>query len=423
MGRARRQKIQAAEPSRGTWPPELRDLQRRGGMSPDWHEATHSMGRGVGSLSGRRSALLSPFFADDLPGDLGRRALSSQERKDLLASMIVPDGEVPTRDDPVVRAILEGEWRRVREEDWARRYENNPEQLFDTWEKEVLGALPWRSNQMGRRGARPTVHWWPNQQSGQHRLCEMPSSLLAAAVRRGDVHESELSRLLEERHDALWIEDNVLPELQFLAGRSPSFGEVDRDEDLLGSLWKSVQVVAGGRRESNDLDLHHNLLLEALGDQSGFFAASPVAGSFDFRGVHQEAWRNFPWHISHPGSADLDEVARIVMVQQITRIYYGVEKRDINAAEASSTKMREWEEFASGKSPNPLFTLRPLFQGEGQEELFAELLLDIEGASDKLPKTVFLEDVIAEGFSADVALRQNFSSAIAEAIRHYLNTL
>ena len=53
MGRARGTKKDRGTgepaPGRGAWPPELQDLQRRGGMSPDWHEAWH--GRGDSTLS------------------------------------------------------------------------------------------------------------------------------------------------------------------------------------------------------------------------------------------------------------------------------------------------------------------------------------------------------------------------------------
>lgn len=44
MGRARGTKRSAAP---GRWPPELLDLQRRGGMAPDWHEAWHERGQSV----------------------------------------------------------------------------------------------------------------------------------------------------------------------------------------------------------------------------------------------------------------------------------------------------------------------------------------------------------------------------------------
>ena len=51
MGRARGTKKDRGTgepaPGRGAWPPELQDLQRRGGMSPDWHEAAHGRGSGV----------------------------------------------------------------------------------------------------------------------------------------------------------------------------------------------------------------------------------------------------------------------------------------------------------------------------------------------------------------------------------------
>ena len=50
MGRSRGLK-RDNKPAEGRWPPELRDLQRRGGMSPDWHEATHGRSRGVAGFS------------------------------------------------------------------------------------------------------------------------------------------------------------------------------------------------------------------------------------------------------------------------------------------------------------------------------------------------------------------------------------
>lgn len=40
-------------PGAGNWSPELIDLQRRGGMSPDWHEVTHGRGKGVGEIDDR----------------------------------------------------------------------------------------------------------------------------------------------------------------------------------------------------------------------------------------------------------------------------------------------------------------------------------------------------------------------------------
>ena len=53
MGRARGTKKDrgTGEPAPGRWPPELQDLQRRGGMSPDWHEATHGRSGGVGQAA------------------------------------------------------------------------------------------------------------------------------------------------------------------------------------------------------------------------------------------------------------------------------------------------------------------------------------------------------------------------------------
>ena len=64
MGRARGTKKNrgSGEPAPGRWPPELEDLQRRGGMSPDWHEATHAPGRGVGPIG---ESSQDPFSFDD----------------------------------------------------------------------------------------------------------------------------------------------------------------------------------------------------------------------------------------------------------------------------------------------------------------------------------------------------------------------
>ena len=69
MGRARGTKKNrgAGEPVPGRWPPELQDLQRRGGMAPDWHEATHGLGRGVGTVIGpvleEDGAFIIPAFS------------------------------------------------------------------------------------------------------------------------------------------------------------------------------------------------------------------------------------------------------------------------------------------------------------------------------------------------------------------------
>ena len=54
MGRARGKKGDrgTGEPAPGRWPPELRDLQQRGGMSPDWHEAAHGRGAGIQEIPG-----------------------------------------------------------------------------------------------------------------------------------------------------------------------------------------------------------------------------------------------------------------------------------------------------------------------------------------------------------------------------------
>lgn len=53
MGRARGTAKNRGKPveGRGAWPPELLDLQRRGGMSPDWHDTWHERGQGVGAPS------------------------------------------------------------------------------------------------------------------------------------------------------------------------------------------------------------------------------------------------------------------------------------------------------------------------------------------------------------------------------------
>lgn len=56
MGRAR-----GTNKTRSAWPEELRDLQRRGGMAPDWHETWHGAGEGVREAPER-------FFSSVFPG-------------------------------------------------------------------------------------------------------------------------------------------------------------------------------------------------------------------------------------------------------------------------------------------------------------------------------------------------------------------
>ena len=116
MGRARRQKIQAAEPAtgRGAWPPELEDLQRRGGMAPDWHEATHGLGGGVGSME----RLFSPVFAEcsqETHEALRSRRLRTAETFEIISKVSVPDLENLDKSDPFVHSLWLQEKMRTQE--------------------------------------------------------------------------------------------------------------------------------------------------------------------------------------------------------------------------------------------------------------------------------------------------------------------
>ena len=115
MGRARRKGGGSAHVA-GAWPPELRDLQRRGGMSPDWHEATHGRGGGVGGIE-ENSFITSPYFKDvpeDLLHALTRRPLSAKERMSILDYL--PPSVLPPLYDPVLQALWRNEWQRLERE-------------------------------------------------------------------------------------------------------------------------------------------------------------------------------------------------------------------------------------------------------------------------------------------------------------------
>ena len=119
MGRARRKDGVSSKMTEGRWPPELEDLQRRGGMSPDWHQATHGRGRGVDSVG--QANTFSVVFPGPRPEDYEALRREDQDplyRLSLLESYNEEALQDLDVDDPFVQALWEQE--RLRIEGWMK---------------------------------------------------------------------------------------------------------------------------------------------------------------------------------------------------------------------------------------------------------------------------------------------------------------
>ena len=138
MGRARGTKRDRGTgeptPGRGAWPPELRDLQRRGGMSPDWHEATHGRGSGTGKVATDPFPLV--HRGDIL--SMQREPWSAARRYELLRRANIQGRLLPG--NPLVRALFENEWMRLEAMlDYIshEKLEIDKEALWQEWEEAV----------------------------------------------------------------------------------------------------------------------------------------------------------------------------------------------------------------------------------------------------------------------------------------------
>lgn len=117
MGRARgtRKDRGSGEPApgRGAWPPELRDLQRRGGMAPDWHDTWHAAGEGVEPVTG---GLFSPIFPQaDMETHLRLREsiVSFGAIRQMIAGASEAQLDSLDTDDPFVASLWQQERLRV----------------------------------------------------------------------------------------------------------------------------------------------------------------------------------------------------------------------------------------------------------------------------------------------------------------------
>ena len=121
MGRARGRKGDRGTgeiaPGRGAWPPELEDLQRRGGMSPDWHDMWHGRGQGLGEVADADlgSSMLFVSVSQETLHDLRERPFTPWERAKLFEG---PFGDRAMEErDPFVQSLWMQE--RMRMQDWA----------------------------------------------------------------------------------------------------------------------------------------------------------------------------------------------------------------------------------------------------------------------------------------------------------------
>ena len=119
MGRARGRKGDH-------WPPELRDLQRRGGMSPDWHEAAHRRGGGVGNFLATQEKVSQVFaLSGEEIRSLKGEPWSGWRIREIFAKVRQENLHLLDTDDPLVQALWEQE--RLRIQRWL---EPSPMQLF-----------------------------------------------------------------------------------------------------------------------------------------------------------------------------------------------------------------------------------------------------------------------------------------------------
>lgn len=115
MGRAR-----GTKRTRGSWPPELLDLQRRGGMAPDWHDTWHGPGGGMREV--RSAKMFSPVFPQISSDD---HAALRREEQDPLYRLSILEGYNEDALDGLHKAdpLVESWWyqERLRVEGWFRR--------------------------------------------------------------------------------------------------------------------------------------------------------------------------------------------------------------------------------------------------------------------------------------------------------------
>ena len=223
MGRARGKKGDrgTGDPAsgRGAWAPELEDLQRRGGMSPDWHQAVHGRGRGV------ELRLESfPHVNTQTLRDLYTAPWMRYRTRQLLLGY---SRGVSLQGDRVIEALFENEWMRMHL--WADRYEGatgersilqdiKREDIFPLWQNSFVRSLE-------------------DPERSEHYV---PSSSLFCPYFFNDILSDKklLSRLLEEWD--LWGEVDPEGFAEFIQDEGPR--SLDHMSTVMGRDFYSERV-------------------------------------------------------------------------------------------------------------------------------------------------------------------------------------
>lgn len=163
MGRARGSKNRGAS---SNWPPEMRDLQARGGMSPDWHERWHQAGGGLGEIPAIQEKT-SPVFLlsseeirslKENPWDRWQiLEIFNKVRPDLLYSL--------GPDDPVIEALWQQERLRLgtwvsgspMQAYWSGAFEPDWKKIESFWKARLVDHI--ESEKSNSAGSNYDISW------------------------------------------------------------------------------------------------------------------------------------------------------------------------------------------------------------------------------------------------------------------------